>query len=127
METPSFSFETSLLDNSAARTTIHSPKKNDQDLADTMKTKELTATSVGAVEGPGNYEQDPSARSCVSTLLKEVQELSVLHASSRLHLLHKFAHAISELAQSKVGTSCVWLYCPMWTLTTKANRWHYEK
>ena len=107
METPSSSFERFLPDNSATRTTIHSPKKNDQDVAVTMKTKELTATSVGAVESSGNYEPDPSGPSCSSTILKEAQELSVLHSSSRLHLLHKYAHAISELAQSKVGTSFV--------------------
>ena len=107
METLSSSLETSLQDNPAARATIYSPNKNDEDVAVAMKTTELTATSVGAVESPGNYVPDPSAPSCASTILNEDQELSVLHSSRRLHLLHKYAHAISELAQAKVGISFV--------------------
>ncbi|WKA05689.1 hypothetical protein VitviT2T_023638 [Vitis vinifera] len=102
METLSSSLETSLQDNPAARATIYSPNKNDEDVAVAMKTTELTATSVGAVESPGNYEPDPSTPSCASTILKEDQELSVLHSSRRLHLLHKYAHAISKLAQEKL-------------------------
>ncbi|RVW85106.1 Serine/threonine-protein kinase ATG1a [Vitis vinifera] len=110
METLSSSLETSLQDNPAARATIYSPNKNDEDVAVAMKTTELTATSVGAVESPGNYEPDPSTPSCASTILKEDQELSVLHSSRRLHLLHKYAHAISKLAQEKLS----WLVLAIW-------------
>ncbi|RVW95487.1 Serine/threonine-protein kinase ATG1a [Vitis vinifera] len=57
METLSSSLETSLQDNPAARATIYSPNKNDEDVAVAMKTTELTATSVGAVESPGTMNQ----------------------------------------------------------------------
>lgn len=132
METLSSSLETSLPDNSAAsRATIHYPKEKDQDAAIPMKMKELTATSVGAMESPVNYELGPSAPACASAILIEAQKLSVLHPSSRLHLLNKYAHAVSELAQVKVGISSVLgnfiLFYSMWTLTTKANKWQmYE-
>ncbi|KAJ0110798.1 hypothetical protein Patl1_00703 [Pistacia atlantica] len=93
----SFYLDTSVQDNSTTRVSI-CPKKNDH-LADAMHTKESAAGCSGAAE---ISQFVPLETSCGSSILKELQGLTILHPSTRLQLLHQYVHALTELAQEKV-------------------------
>uniref|UniRef100_A0A5B6Z0J5 Putative serine/threonine-protein kinase ATG1 n=1 Tax=Davidia involucrata TaxID=16924 RepID=A0A5B6Z0J5_DAVIN len=100
-ETFSCSLETSLLNNSASRVFSCPPKKYDQDVAAAMQARELAVTSFGSAKSLGSHESDPLAASNASTVLREVQGLSILHPSTRLQLLHRYISILSELVQVK--------------------------
>uniref|UniRef100_A0A5B6YYX1 ATG1a/b/c MIT domain-containing protein n=1 Tax=Davidia involucrata TaxID=16924 RepID=A0A5B6YYX1_DAVIN len=97
----SCSLETSLLNNSASRVFSCPPKKYDQDVAAAMQARELAVTSFGSAKSLGSHESDPLAASNASTVLREVQGLSILHPSTRLQLLHRYISILSELVQVK--------------------------
>lgn len=99
----SFYLDTSVQDNSTTRVSVCSSKKND-DLADAMHTKELAVGCAGAAEISQFNESVPSETSCRSSILKELQGLTILHPSTRLQFLHQYVHALTELAQEKVMT-----------------------
>lgn len=99
----SFCLTTSVQDNSTTRVSICPSKKNDRS-ADAMDTKDLAAGCAGSA---GNSEFNvsvPLEKSCRSSMLKELQGLTILHPSINLQLLHQYVHALSELAQEKVKT-----------------------
>ncbi|XP_057997200.1 serine/threonine-protein kinase ATG1a isoform X1 [Hevea brasiliensis] len=101
MENLSCYSETSLQDNSATRVSVCPPKKNDQDIAVTMQTKQHVASSFGGAEHSLVHRSDPLDTSCSPTILSEVKEQSMLHPSRRLHLLHQYVQAVAEVAQEK--------------------------
>ncbi|KAK9279633.1 hypothetical protein L1049_013312 [Liquidambar formosana] len=99
MEIFSSSLVTSLQENDAARVSVCLP--DDQDIAAALQTKELTTSSVGGAEILLRRDSDPLPASYTSTILREVQGLSILHPSSRLQLLRQYVNTLSELVQEK--------------------------
>lgn len=97
IETFSYHLGTSLQLHSTTKASTSTPKQNEQDRT-TMHTKELVAGSLGVIGSSQNH----GSVSCASTILREVQGLSILHPSTRLHLLHQYIQLLSELSQEKV-------------------------
>ncbi|KAF3439775.1 hypothetical protein FNV43_RR18053 [Rhamnella rubrinervis] len=100
IETLSYHLETSLQIRSTTRASTCAPKQNEQDITD-MQTKEPVASSVGVIESSHNHGSVLLPTSCASTILREVQGLSILHPSTRLHLLLQYVQVLSELSQEK--------------------------
>lgn len=101
MESFSYYLEHSLQLDSTTRASIGASKQKDHGIPRVIKTEELSANSVGV----GSSQTRGSAivpASCASTLLLEVQGLSILHPSTRLHLLHQHAEVLADLSQEKV-------------------------
>ncbi|XP_038682185.1 serine/threonine-protein kinase ATG1a isoform X2 [Tripterygium wilfordii] len=103
METSSYYLGTSVQDNSTTRVSICPSKKNSKEIAVTTETMELVTSPIGGVEVEGLklHSSNSLASSCAFTASKEVQELSVLHPLTRLHLLRHCVQALAELAQEK--------------------------
>ncbi|GAV76925.1 Pkinase domain-containing protein [Cephalotus follicularis] len=95
MENFSYYLEPSLQDS------ICPSKKNAWDLAIAVQTKEWDATSTGGAGSPQIHVSVPLPISPASTILTEVQGLSILHPSTRLRLFHQYVQAFAELAQEK--------------------------
>ncbi|KAH7578129.1 hypothetical protein JRO89_XS01G0344100 [Xanthoceras sorbifolium] len=92
--------EPSVQDTSTTKVSISPSKKNDC-LANSVQTQELV---VGAATGAGSSQSHISAQletSRKSSILKELQGLTILHPSTSLQLLHQYVHALAELAQEK--------------------------
>ncbi|ONI23653.1 hypothetical protein PRUPE_2G200500 [Prunus persica] len=100
MESFSYYLETSLQLNSTTRASISGSKQNDRDISVAKKTEEQATSSIG-VESSQTCGSAKSPTSCESILLLEVQGLSVLHPSTRLHLLHQYAQVLADLSQEK--------------------------
>ncbi|KAK6285883.1 hypothetical protein POUND7_012062 [Theobroma cacao] len=109
METFSYYLDTSLQDNSSIKLFKCPAKKSDQESAVAGQTKETTGSSAGSAKIPQVQGLDPPATSSKSALLMEVQQLSILHPSTRLQLLHQCAQAITELAQEKNFSNSCWM------------------
>ncbi|KAK3194492.1 hypothetical protein Dsin_025802 [Dipteronia sinensis] len=100
MDAFSYYLDTSVQDASTSKVSS-SPSKKDDHLENSMQTKEL---AVGAASGAGSSQSHISApleTSWKSSILKELQGLTILHPSTRLQLLHQYVHALAELAQEK--------------------------
>lgn len=104
MESFSYYLETSLQLKSTTRASISGSKQNDHDISVAKKTEEQATSSIG-VESSQTCGSAKSSTSCGSTLLLEVQGLSILHPSTRLHLLHQYAQVLADLSQEKVHHS----------------------
>lgn len=102
LDTFSYHLETSLPDYSTSRFSKCQPNKSDQELAVSLKTKDTAGIALSSAEIPKFQGSDPPATSSEPTMLKEVQRLSILHPSTRLQFLRRYAQAIAELAQEKV-------------------------
>ncbi|XP_021822668.1 serine/threonine-protein kinase ATG1a isoform X1 [Prunus avium] len=100
MESFSYYLETSLQLKSTTRASISGSKQNDHDISVAKKTEEQATSSIG-VESSQTCGSAKSSTSCGSTLLLEVQGLSILHPSTRLHLLHQYAQVLADLSQEK--------------------------
>ncbi|XP_034202883.1 serine/threonine-protein kinase ATG1a isoform X2 [Prunus dulcis] len=100
MESFSYYLETSLQLNSTTRASISGSKQNDRDISVAKKTEEQATSSIG-VESSQTCGSAKSPTSCESILLLEVQGLSILHPSTRLHLLHQYAQVLADLSQEK--------------------------
>ncbi|GFY93546.1 protein kinase superfamily protein [Actinidia rufa] len=96
-ETSSCSSGICLLNNSTSRILSYPSEKNDQDVAAEMPVKECTTHCLSGPKSQGSYV----SASSVSTALREVQGLSILHPSTRLQLLHQYICILSELARGK--------------------------
>ncbi|KAL6131174.1 hypothetical protein ACLB2K_069552 [Fragaria x ananassa] len=100
MESFSYYLGHSLQLDSTTRASIGASKQKDHGIPRVIKPEELPANSVGV----GSSQTRGSAivpASCASTLLLEVQGLSILHPSTRLHLLHQHAEVLADLSQEK--------------------------
>ncbi|XP_057464025.1 serine/threonine-protein kinase ATG1a isoform X1 [Actinidia eriantha] len=102
-ETSSCSSGICLLNNSTSGIFSHPSEKNDQDVAAEMPVKECTTHSLSGPKSQGSYV----SASSVSTVLREVQGLSILHPSTRLQLLHQYICVLSELARGKFNAGLV--------------------
>nr|XP_048334704.1 serine/threonine-protein kinase ATG1a-like [Ziziphus jujuba var. spinosa] len=100
IETFSYHLETSLQVSSTTRASRLAPKPNEQDVP-VMQTAELAASTVGVTGSSQNQGSVMLHTSGASTMLREVQGLSTLHPSTRLHLLHQYIQVLSELSQEK--------------------------
>ncbi|BFG22309.1 hypothetical protein CerSpe_085830 [Prunus speciosa] len=100
MESFSYYLETSLQLKSTTRASISGSKQNDHDISVAKKTEEQATSSIG-VESSQTCGSAKSPTSCGLTLLLEVQGLSILHPSTRLHLLHQYTQVLAELSQEK--------------------------
>ncbi|XP_015888950.3 serine/threonine-protein kinase ATG1a [Ziziphus jujuba] len=100
IETFSYHLETSLQVSSTTRASRLAPKPNEQDVP-VMQTAELAASTVGVTGSSQNQGSVLLHTSGASTMLREVQGLSTLHPSTRLHLLHQYIQVLSELSQEK--------------------------
>lgn len=101
MESFSYDPETSLQLNATKRASICGSKLNERDTTVVMKIEEQAASS-GGEESLQTRGSAKLPTSCASTLLLEVQGLSILHPSTRLHLLHQYAQVLADLSQEKV-------------------------
>ena len=100
MDAFSFYFETSVQDKSTTRVSICPSGKSDKDIAVEMQTMELADSSVGAAQSHGS---DLLVTSSASSIIREVQGLTILHPLTRLHLLYHYVQALAELSQEKVN------------------------
>ncbi|XP_050147030.1 serine/threonine-protein kinase ATG1a-like isoform X1 [Malus sylvestris] len=92
--------ESSLPLHSTTGASLSASKQKDRDKTVIVKTEEQVASSVGAESSQTSGSAKLPA-SCESTLLLEVQGLSILHPSTRLHLLHQYAQVLADLSQEK--------------------------
>ncbi|XP_009335255.2 serine/threonine-protein kinase ATG1a isoform X2 [Pyrus x bretschneideri] len=92
--------ESSLPLHSTTGASLKASKQKDRDKTVIVKTEEQLASSVGAESSQTSGSAKLPA-SCESTLLLEVQGLSILHPSTRLHLLHQYAQVLADLSQEK--------------------------
>ena len=100
MDAFSFYLETSVQDKSTTRVSICPSGKSDKDIAVEIQTMELADSSVGAAQSHGS---DLLVTSSTSSIIREVQGLTILHPSTRLHLLYQYVQALAELSQEKVN------------------------
>lgn len=77
------------------------PEQNEQGRP-LMQAKELGLSSVGGAESSPKHEADMLPTSSASTILREVQGLSILHPSTRIQLLHQYVQVLAELSLEKV-------------------------
>ncbi|XP_041000278.1 serine/threonine-protein kinase ATG1a isoform X2 [Juglans microcarpa x Juglans regia] len=101
MEGFSYSLETSLQDKSTSRVSLYPSRKNDLDIAVAMQKMELADSSVGGPESAQSHGSDLLVTSNASSTLREAQRLTILHPSTKLHLLHHYLEALAELSQEK--------------------------
>ena len=92
--------ETSVQDKSTTRVSICPSGKSDKDIAVEMQTMEPADSSVGAAQSHGS---DLLVTSSTSSIIREVQGLTILHPLTRLHLLYQYVQALAELSQEKVN------------------------
>lgn len=78
----------------------YTPEQNEQGRP-VMQAKELASNSVGSIESSQKHEANLLPTSSASTILREVQGLSILHPSSRIHLLHQYVQVLAELSLEK--------------------------
>lgn len=97
----SYYLGTSLQDKSTTRVSVCPSRKNDWDLAVAMPTMELADGSLGCPASAQSHGSNPLVASSSSSILREVQGLTILHPSTRLHLLHQYVQALGELSQEK--------------------------
>ncbi|RXH94158.1 hypothetical protein DVH24_023842 [Malus domestica] len=102
----SYYLESSLQHHSTMRASISASKQHHHDKTVLMKTEEQAASSVGAESSQTSGSATLPA-SCESTLLLEVQGLSILHPSTRVHLLHQYAQVLADLSQEKYNAGLV--------------------
>ncbi|KAJ7963402.1 Kinase family protein [Quillaja saponaria] len=88
-------------DNLTSRVSVYPSKRNDLEIAVPAEAKELAPCSPDGAEKSRSHEPDASATSCVSTVTKEGQEISLSHPSNRLQLLHQYVQILTELSQEK--------------------------
>ncbi|GMY21304.1 serine/threonine-protein kinase ATG1a isoform X1 [Fagus crenata] len=98
MDAFSFYLETYVQDKSTTRVSICPSGKSDKDIAVEMQTMELADSSVGAAQSHGS---DLLVTSSASSIIREVQGLTILHPLTRLHLLYQSVQALAELSQEK--------------------------
>ncbi|XP_052192137.1 serine/threonine-protein kinase ATG1a isoform X2 [Diospyros lotus] len=87
----------SLVNNSCGVLSYPAKKRSNEDVAVELPVKETTARSLS---GPKSLEGSVSASSASATL-RQVQEVSILHPSTRLKSLHQYICILSELAQAR--------------------------
>ncbi|GMY34875.1 serine/threonine-protein kinase ATG1a isoform X1 [Fagus crenata] len=98
MDAFSFYLETSVQDKSTTRVSICPSGKSDKDIAVEIQTMELADSSVGAAQSHGS---DLLVTSSASSIIREVQGLTILHPLTTLHLLYQYVQALAELSQEK--------------------------
>ncbi|KAI9181644.1 hypothetical protein LWI28_017068 [Acer negundo] len=96
MDAFSYYLDTSVQDASTSKVSSSPSKKGDH-LENSMQTKELVV-GAGSSQSLVSAPLEPSWK---SSILKELQGLTILHPSTRLQLLHQYVHALAELAQEK--------------------------
>ncbi|KAK2649921.1 hypothetical protein Ddye_017410 [Dipteronia dyeriana] len=96
MDAFSYYLDTSVQNASTSKVSS-SPSKKDDHLENSTQTKEL-AVGAGSSQSHISAPLEPSWK---SSILKELQGLTILHPSTRLQLLHQYLHALAELAQEK--------------------------
>ncbi|XP_030488353.2 serine/threonine-protein kinase ATG1a isoform X1 [Cannabis sativa] len=102
-ESISYFLETSQLSNSKTGVSTYAQKQNEQGRP-VIQEEELAESSIGGLEGSLKHGSDLLPTSIPLSLLREVQELSILHPSTRLQLLHQYVEVLTELAQEKYDT-----------------------
>lgn len=79
---------------------FYTPEQNEQGRP-LMQAKELGLSSVGGAESSLKHEANMLPTSSTSTILREVQGLSILHPSTRIQLLHQYVQVLAELSLEK--------------------------
>lgn len=92
-ETFSYHLETSVQDSTGFSSC--QAKKNEQESEGVMPKKQFTGLHVHGLDLPSTSSE--------ATISRELQGLSIQHPSTRLHLLHQYVHALTELAHEKVS------------------------
>jgi hypothetical protein len=103
MEAFSYYLGTSLQDKSTTRVSVCPSRKNDWDLGVAMPTMDLADSSLGCPASAQSHGSNLLVAPSASSILREVQGLTILNHSTRLHLLRQYVQALGELSQEKVS------------------------
>ncbi|KAJ7951399.1 Kinase family protein [Quillaja saponaria] len=101
VETFSYDFEASVQNNSTSRVSFYPPKRNDLEIAVPVQAKELVPCSSDGAENSRSHEPDATASSRPSTVIREVQAISLSHPTNKIQLLHQYVQILTELSQDK--------------------------
>ncbi|GKV49394.1 hypothetical protein SLEP1_g56147 [Rubroshorea leprosula] len=97
-ETFSYYLETLVQGSSAGLSNFQA--KNEQEPAgDDMQKRQFAGSSAGCAKSPHVHGLNPLSISSEQMISREQQGLSILHPSTRLHVLHQYVQALTELAQ----------------------------
>lgn len=66
------------------------------------KPTDMASSSTNPIESSKSCRAGSFPTSSTSTMLREVQGLSILHPSTKLNLLYQYVKALEELSQQKV-------------------------
>ncbi|KAL2893457.1 Serine/threonine-protein kinase ATG1a [Bienertia sinuspersici] len=103
MEILTSSLGTSLKERSATKACALAPTNDDKQLPPTPEMKELTDNVVGGSDRIIQGEMNLSAGSSSPSILRESQDLPILHPSTKLQFIHQYLGTLTELAREKLN------------------------
>lgn len=99
-------FEASVQDSSSHRISLFPSKRTNMEVRDAKQTKDLPSSSTEGLENLKSNKLEACAASCEFAALRKEHQISPLHPSNRLQLLHQYVQIIAELSQEKVTLCC---------------------
>ncbi|XP_021748823.1 serine/threonine-protein kinase ATG1a-like [Chenopodium quinoa] len=103
MEILTSSLGTSLKKGSATKACNLAPTYNDKQLPTMPEMNELTPKLVGGSDNTLQSERNSLTASGPPSILREAQDLPILHPSTRLQLIHQYVCVLSDLAREKLN------------------------
>lgn len=100
-------FDASVQDDSLYRISLTHSKITDLDIGVAKKTEDLTSSSSRELENLKSNKLETCVASFEFTPLRKEHEISSLHPSNRLELLHQYVKILKELSQQKVSLCSV--------------------
>ncbi|KAH1085436.1 hypothetical protein AAZX31_07G047000 [Glycine max] len=97
-------FEASVQDSSSHRISLFPSKRTNMEVRDAKQTKDLPSSSTEGLENLKSNKLEACAASCEFAALRKEHQISPLHPSNRLQLLHQYVQIIAELSQEKYNT-----------------------
>ncbi|CAJ1950575.1 unnamed protein product [Sphenostylis stenocarpa] len=104
LETFSDYFEASVEDNSSGRISLIPSKWTNLEIGVVKQTKNLSSSSTEGLENLKNNKLEACVASSEFTALTKEHDISSLHLSNRLVLLHHYVKILEELSQEKCNT-----------------------
>ncbi|ESW07327.1 hypothetical protein PHAVU_010G120500 [Phaseolus vulgaris] len=96
-------FDASVQDDSLYRISLTHSKITDLDIGVAKKTEDLTSSSSRELENLKSNKLETCVASFEFTPLRKEHEISSLHPSNRIELLHQYVKILKELSQQKYG------------------------
>ncbi|KAK7381941.1 hypothetical protein VNO80_00517 [Phaseolus coccineus] len=97
-------FDASVQDDSLYNISLTHSKITDLDIGVAKKTEDLTSSSSRGLENLKSNKLETCVASFEFTALRKEHEISSLHPSNRLELLHQYVKILKELSHQKYGT-----------------------